>query len=382
MGDPEIKQPNTGETASIPFNEVLELLAQDQDIRKQLSQLAALLALRFHEDPDDLRQILWVVLCDNIHTLRDLKSLNSWARRTLTRYCINLYRHRKVEARYREKEKNERQNVQFIRRSADDGDLVFFRNMVLSPEELLIEKERTEMLARRAAELRVRVRLTLTALTPSDARIAWGWIEGMTLQQIARDTGRPVSTVQRRLFHHVQQRLIDELELEQNFGAKLLVEGLRELLIRSLIPELDERDAADLSDVDDEESAGPAKQTPFSNTEQRLSEAESRERPNPLEAFGALVGELAPGSAAGLPSSVRELILGESAAREYVTQRYRTLIDRKYLHGLSANEKDELAGLETTLDKMDEPYYETIVRRLQEMTKNLVVESERPTLTP
>ena len=236
MNDPAINI--TGAIATIPFNEVLELLAQDRDIQNQLSQLTALLALRFHEDPDDLRQTLWAVLCDNISTLRDLKCLKAWARQTLGHYCINLYRHRKVEQKYREQ--SERQNVQFIRRSADGGEIIIFANMAMSPEEQLIEKERTEMVARLEAQLRVRVRLIFSSLTPGDALIARLWIEGMTLQQIAANTGRPVSTVQRRLVEHVQKTLIDDLELGRILDAKLLAdgkllaEGLRELLINTL----------------------------------------------------------------------------------------------------------------------------------------------------
>jgi len=230
MNDPAI---NTTETiATIPFHEVLDLLAQDPDIQKQLSQLAARLAHQYHEDPDDLRQTLWEVLCGNINTLRDLKCLRAWARQTLERYCINVYRHRKVEQRYREK--SARENVQFIRRSADGGEIIILANVAMSPEEELIEKERSEMVARLEAELRIRVRLIFSRLTPGDERIARLWIEGMTLQQIAIDVGRPLSTVQRRLVEHVQQPLIDDLQLGQIINAKLVADGLRELLINTL----------------------------------------------------------------------------------------------------------------------------------------------------
>jgi DNA-directed RNA polymerase subunit alpha len=65
--------------------------------------------------------------------------------------------------------------------------------------------------------------------------------------------------------------------------------------------------------------------------------------------------------------SIREVIQEESTARDYISQRYRTLINRQYLTGLSTGEADELSGLRSALDEMDKPYYETILRRLSEL---------------
>lgn len=64
---------------------------------------------------------------------------------------------------------------------------------------------------------------------------------------------------------------------------------------------------------------------------------------------------------------IREILLEESAARKYVTRRYQTLINRQYRDGLSANEADELEELKATLNQMDEPYYEPIIRRLRQL---------------
>jgi hypothetical protein len=65
--------------------------------------------------------------------------------------------------------------------------------------------------------------------------------------------------------------------------------------------------------------------------------------------------------------TLRDVIQEEATARSYVTQRHRALINRKYLRGLSTNEADELKGLEITLDKIDEPYYEAVLTRLSRM---------------
>lgn len=66
-----------------------------------------------------------------------------------------------------------------------------------------------------------------------------------------------------------------------------------------------------------------------------------------------------------LLQTVREAIQEESVARGYVTARYRSLIDRKYLNGLSPGEENELEALELTLEEMDQPYYEAIGERLR-----------------
>src|SRR5258708_16642085 len=49
-------------------------------------------------------------------------------------------------------------------------------------------------------------------------------------------------------------------------------------------------------------------------------------------------------------------------------KRYKSLIYRKYMSGLSPAENEELNRLEHDLDELDEPYYENALRRLQEGT--------------
>jgi hypothetical protein len=197
-----------------------------------------------------------------------------------------------------------------------------------------------------------------------------------------------------RTIRDLVQRSEREMLATKNFGKKSLNE-IKDILNGmgldfgmefdeqgNPIPGSGGRDAVDLGALDDEDAGITEERWVLSNSSQRPAVPRSLGGPNRLEALGLILRELERSSPTGLPPTVRELILEESAAREYVTQRYRTLIDRKYLRGLSTNEKDELAGLEITLDKMDEPYYETIVRRLQEMTRNPVVDSESPTLSP
>ena len=65
--------------------------------------------------------------------------------------------------------------------------------------------------------------------------------------------------------------------------------------------------------------------------------------------------------------AVREVVQEESTARNYVTKRYRELIDRKYLTGLSQAENEELDALTLTLEEIDKPYYEAIVYRLRDL---------------
>ena len=62
---------------------------------------------------------------------------------------------------------------------------------------------------------------------------------------------------------------------------------------------------------------------------------------------------------------LRHIVKEEAAARRYVAARYQTLIDRKYERGLSPSENEELNGLKATLDEMDEPYYEAIIKLLR-----------------
>lgn len=66
---------------------------------------------------------------------------------------------------------------------------------------------------------------------------------------------------------------------------------------------------------------------------------------------------------------LRHLIEEEAVARKYVATRYQTLIDRKYVNGLSPSESEELDGLRAALDAMDEPYYDAIIKRLRRLVE-------------
>ena len=55
--------------------------------------------------------------------------------------------------------------------------------------------------------------------------------------------------------------------------------------------------------------------------------------------------------------------------QEYINDvlaRYRALINRKYLDGLSSQEKEELDRLQLILDNIDEPFYDTIIKGLRD----------------
>ena len=150
-----------------------------------------------------------------------------------------------------------------------------------------------------------------------------------------------------------------EMLATKNFGKKSLNE-IKEILNGmgldfgmafdeqgNPIPGTGGRDSADLSDFEDEDPG-------------TLSDRH-------LGTIGALVGELERKSGSGVLRNVREEIFGESTAREYVTQRYRALVDRQFLHGLSSEEQDDLERLENILEKMEAPYYERIIQRLQKL---------------
>jgi len=79
------------------------------------------------------------------------------------------------------------------------------------------------------------------------------------------------------------------------------------------------------------------------------------------EELNELAGKEAPG--------LRRLVEEEAAARKYVTTRYQTLIDRKYEYGLLPSENEELDGLKAALDKMDEPFYDAIIKQLWKLVE-------------
>jgi DNA-directed RNA polymerase subunit alpha len=86
-----------------------------------------------------------------------------------------------------------------------------------------------------------------------------------------------------------------------------------------------------------------------------------------LKTIGTLVGELELKSGSEILRNVREEMFGESTAREYITQRYRALVDRQFLHGLSSEEQGELDRLENILERMEAPFYERVIQRLQKL---------------
>jgi RNA polymerase sigma-70 factor (ECF subfamily) len=95
-------------------------------------------------------------------------------------------------------------------------------------------------------------------------------------------------------------------------------------------------------------------------------EASSKQWKSNVQTILGEIGETTAESAA----AVRELIQEEAVARDYVAMRYRTLIDQKYLRGLSTSEEHELEELKTTLDRMDKPYYASMIKRLRKVLES------------
>ena len=71
--------------------------------------------------------------------------------------------------------------------------------------------------------------------------------------------------------------------------------------------------------------------------------------------------------------AIRQTIEEEAIARKYVLARYRALINRKYLDGLSSQEKEELDRLQLTLDDMDGPFYDAVIKRLRAVLEGSIV---------
>ncbi len=178
------------------------------------------------------------------------------------------------------------------------------------------------------------------------------------------------------------QRSEREMLASKNFGRKSLIE-IKEILNSmgldfgmefdeqaNPIPGTGGRDSVYLFDSDEDQeelSYTLIEQEPLQDG--LLNTGAIKEQRQKTGELLAIIGELKQESA-GIPSNiVREVIQEESAARRYVSQRYGTLIDRKYLTGLSSPEKDELVGLTETLEKMDAPYYEAIIGRLRKLTE-------------
>ncbi|HEV2962737.1 MAG TPA: hypothetical protein VG649_12990 [Candidatus Angelobacter sp.] len=112
-----------------------------------------------------------------------------------------------------------------------------------------------------------------------------------------------------------------------------------------------------------------ARKTSFGSTDARPAKKSSRSRQAPQ----LLLEKIIDGAALTQLPAVRQAIAEEAVARKYVLTRYRTLIDRKYLEGLSSQESEELNGLQVALDKMDEPFYEGIIKHLRTLVDRGIV---------
>ena len=126
-----------------------------------------------------------------------------------------------------------------------------------------------------------------------------------------------------------------------------------EALIRSRVKALQTQTGSFRSDTKRESFHGPPKLKPV--TVKPETSAFDYEELNELS------GKEAPG--------LRHLVEEETVARKYVTTRYQTLIDRKYEHGLLPSENEELDALKAALDKMDEPFYDAIIKRLRRLVE-------------
>lgn len=69
--------------------------------------------------------------------------------------------------------------------------------------------------------------------------------------------------------------------------------------------------------------------------------------------------------------AVHQALDEEAVARKYVVGRYHALINRKHLNGsLTPQENEELEALMATLDEMEEPYYDAVIKRLRALVES------------
>lgn len=69
--------------------------------------------------------------------------------------------------------------------------------------------------------------------------------------------------------------------------------------------------------------------------------------------------------------AIHQALDEEAVARKYVVGRYQALINRKHLNGsLTPQENEELEALIATLDEMEEPYYDAVIKRLRALVES------------
>jgi hypothetical protein len=61
---------------------------------------------------------------------------------------------------------------------------------------------------------------------------------------------------------------------------------------------------------------------------------------------------------------------GQTKVCEFLMGSHQSLVNRKYTQGLTAEETEELNGLEGTLDDMDKPFYEGVLKRVRALLKD------------
>jgi RNA polymerase sigma factor (sigma-70 family) len=163
---------------------VFEWFSSDAMLTDYVGRLVRAMAYQFGLDPDDLGQKVRIAVWQKGHSLRNLGALKPWLISVCRHICLNEVRRAQTETR----------TVDSLRQQAAspaklNGACLIQWHDRTNPESEILRSERDEFFRAVTREVMLRFPAWLTE----------GFSEGLSARQISEKSGKPLSTVHRRL---------------------------------------------------------------------------------------------------------------------------------------------------------------------------------------
>lgn len=204
----------------------LDQLMASRWLEELLNGITTRQSHRFRIDRNEIRDRICDQLRKKITTIENRKKgpltkcIKGWCNATARRFCLNTSRHRKVEERYADRIKRENSHGTRI---SPKGTIIYLQPATSkSPEDIQMQKEEDSLWAGRKTDLHSQVYSAVLKLPPERIIIMLLWADGLTLKEMAEQTGTPLSSIHRHLKKSQKQ-------IVKTIGIAQLIEGDTEL---------------------------------------------------------------------------------------------------------------------------------------------------------
>jgi RNA polymerase sigma factor (sigma-70 family) len=177
----------------------LKALMEHPDLLYLLRILGIWAEVRFQQNREEIRQVMWIKIPLKIHTIQHPERFRSWCYKVVRNYCLNEIRRQKLELAYLERLKE--QQLDGNKRAGKPRNQL---SAILTPEDEYLRHAGVERAAKRF---------------PKQEWLRKAWEDGKSAKEISKELGKPKKTVYRWL-KEMERAIIDETGLQPDEKSK------------------------------------------------------------------------------------------------------------------------------------------------------------------